>query len=262
MVRGCCDSASAQGPLLFAATSCTVRSTSTACAVWCGWFGHRHYCNVVAAASCPIRTCHSASHLWLCLCTHLQAYAPAKLPFGQPHPDSVVETASLAAVEPPDITYQLAVSPLGRLWLIWPFHHAAACLQAPRQCGLHACMPPPPQPAIPHWPQAGPIVGLQANSIVLPQAGSIVSCSAGTRPAAGLPQRAAAGECRVRVPAAPADAAGRQPRRLLHWCVHVRVALVVCEHSQPLLQHRCGGRQRWPSLGRCALEARDLQPST
>ena len=40
----------------------------------------------------------------------LQAYAPAKLPFGQPHPDSVVETASLAAVEPPDITYKLAVS--------------------------------------------------------------------------------------------------------------------------------------------------------
>ncbi|PRW58205.1 strawberry notch-like [Chlorella sorokiniana] len=36
------------------------------------------------------------------------AYAPAKLPFGQPHPDSVVETASLAAVAPPDITYQLA----------------------------------------------------------------------------------------------------------------------------------------------------------
>lgn len=39
----------------------------------------------------------------------VQAYAPAKLPFGQPHPDSVVETASLAAVEPPDITYQLKV---------------------------------------------------------------------------------------------------------------------------------------------------------
>lgn len=44
-----------------------------------------------------------------CLLPWVQAYAPAKLPFGQPHPDSVVETASLAAVEPPDITYQLKV---------------------------------------------------------------------------------------------------------------------------------------------------------
>jgi hypothetical protein len=35
-------------------------------------------------------------------------YTPAKLPYGRPHPDPVVETASLAAVDPPDITYQLA----------------------------------------------------------------------------------------------------------------------------------------------------------
>ena len=34
-------------------------------------------------------------------------YRPAKLPYGAPHPDPVVETASLAAVEPPDVTYQL-----------------------------------------------------------------------------------------------------------------------------------------------------------
>jgi hypothetical protein len=34
-------------------------------------------------------------------------YRPAKLPFGAPHPDPVVETASLAAVEPPDVTYKL-----------------------------------------------------------------------------------------------------------------------------------------------------------
>lgn len=34
-------------------------------------------------------------------------YRPAKLPFGKPHPDPVVETASLAAVEPPDVTYEL-----------------------------------------------------------------------------------------------------------------------------------------------------------
>lgn len=35
-------------------------------------------------------------------------YKPAKLGYGVPHPDAVVETASLAAVEPPDITYTLA----------------------------------------------------------------------------------------------------------------------------------------------------------
>lgn len=34
-------------------------------------------------------------------------YSPAKLPFGVQHPDPVVETASLAAVEPPDVTYEL-----------------------------------------------------------------------------------------------------------------------------------------------------------
>ncbi|KAK2077490.1 hypothetical protein QBZ16_004335 [Prototheca wickerhamii] len=35
-------------------------------------------------------------------------YWPAKLPFGAPHPDPVVETASLASVAPPDIVYELA----------------------------------------------------------------------------------------------------------------------------------------------------------
>ena len=36
-------------------------------------------------------------------------YRPRKLNIGIPHPDAVVETASLAAVEPPDITYQLNI---------------------------------------------------------------------------------------------------------------------------------------------------------
>jgi hypothetical protein len=31
-------------------------------------------------------------------------YKPAKLSFGRPHPDPVVENASLAAVQPPDVT--------------------------------------------------------------------------------------------------------------------------------------------------------------
>ena len=39
-------------------------------------------------------------------------YRPIKLPYGKPHPDSAVETASLAAVEPPDITYQLHIQDL------------------------------------------------------------------------------------------------------------------------------------------------------
>ncbi len=39
-------------------------------------------------------------------------YRPIKLPFGRAHPDSAVETASLAAVEPPDITYQLNIQDL------------------------------------------------------------------------------------------------------------------------------------------------------
>jgi hypothetical protein len=43
-----------------------------------------------------------------------QEYKPSKLTFGKPHPDAVVETASLAAVEPPDITYKLKVSRPGR----------------------------------------------------------------------------------------------------------------------------------------------------
>ena len=36
-------------------------------------------------------------------------YRPSKLHIGMPHPDPVVETASLAAVEPPDITYELHI---------------------------------------------------------------------------------------------------------------------------------------------------------
>lgn len=36
-------------------------------------------------------------------------YKPAKLKFGQPHPDPVVETASLSSVEPTDITYELKI---------------------------------------------------------------------------------------------------------------------------------------------------------
>lgn len=36
-------------------------------------------------------------------------YRPSKLSIGKPHPDPVVETASLAAVEPPDITYKLHI---------------------------------------------------------------------------------------------------------------------------------------------------------
>jgi len=36
-------------------------------------------------------------------------YKPTKLDFGKPHPDHVVENASLAAVNPPDIRYNLAM---------------------------------------------------------------------------------------------------------------------------------------------------------
>ena len=41
-----------------------------------------------------------------------QEYQPAKLRVGKAHPDPVVETASLAAVEPPDISYQLHMEDL------------------------------------------------------------------------------------------------------------------------------------------------------
>jgi hypothetical protein len=34
-------------------------------------------------------------------------YKPKKLGFGCDHPDPVVETTSLASVDPPDVTYQL-----------------------------------------------------------------------------------------------------------------------------------------------------------
>lgn len=34
---------------------------------------------------------------------------PPKLSFGQPHPDPVVETSSLSAVQPPEPTYDLKI---------------------------------------------------------------------------------------------------------------------------------------------------------
>jgi hypothetical protein len=45
-------------------------------------------------------------------------YVPKKLGFGGDHPDPVVETTSLAAVEPPNITYKLHldVRPFGCAW--------------------------------------------------------------------------------------------------------------------------------------------------
>ena len=46
-------------------------------------------------------------------------YRPSKLHIGMPHPDPVVETASLAAVEPPDISYELHIHvrrPLESQW--------------------------------------------------------------------------------------------------------------------------------------------------
>lgn len=36
-------------------------------------------------------------------------YKPTKLKIGKPHPDPVVETASLSSVEPGEITYELAL---------------------------------------------------------------------------------------------------------------------------------------------------------
>ena len=42
----------------------------------------------------------------------VQEYRPSKLQLGKAHPDQVVETASLAAVEPPDISYQLHLDDL------------------------------------------------------------------------------------------------------------------------------------------------------
>ena len=36
-------------------------------------------------------------------------YWPTKLKIGKPHPDPVVETASLASVEPPDVWYDLSL---------------------------------------------------------------------------------------------------------------------------------------------------------
>lgn len=36
-------------------------------------------------------------------------YKPVKLTIGKPHPDAVVESTSLASVEPVDITYELSL---------------------------------------------------------------------------------------------------------------------------------------------------------
>ena len=36
-------------------------------------------------------------------------YKPMKLEIGKAHPDPVVETASMASVEPPDVWYKLAI---------------------------------------------------------------------------------------------------------------------------------------------------------
>ena len=36
-------------------------------------------------------------------------YRPLKVKLGRPHPDPVVENSTLAAVEPPDIVYNLAI---------------------------------------------------------------------------------------------------------------------------------------------------------
>lgn len=60
-----------------------------------------------------------------------QEYKPAKLSFGRPHPDPVVETASLAAVEPPDITYQLKVGGFGLVRL----PSDSGCLNETRRVG-------------------------------------------------------------------------------------------------------------------------------
>jgi len=38
-----------------------------------------------------------------------QSYVPKKVKFGKDHPDKVVENATLSAVEPPDVTYNLAM---------------------------------------------------------------------------------------------------------------------------------------------------------
>ena len=42
----------------------------------------------------------------------MQEYTPSKLRIGRPHPDPVVETSSLAAVQPPDVTYQVHLDEL------------------------------------------------------------------------------------------------------------------------------------------------------
>ena len=71
-------------------------------------------------------------------------YRPAKLGYGAPHPDPVVETASLAAVEPPDVTYELhlqarcphAGTVSSTVWYLASEHKSSmhSCMQACRGC--------------------------------------------------------------------------------------------------------------------------------
>lgn len=98
-----------------------------------------------------------------------QAYAPAKLPFGQPHPDSVVETASLAAVEPPDITYQLTVSCEGFPCKRLPSSHLRLLRGSEVLGAFHlnpaaACLPHAIAPA---YTAASPPAALQAHDQLL-----------------------------------------------------------------------------------------------
>ena len=167
-----------------------------------------------------------------------QEYKPSKLTFGKPHPDAVVETASLAAVEPPDITYQLKVGWRGEWGLGgWRrgccgvpqggsggvkgrWHHSAAyccsfgCWHTPLTPGLTllALLPQA------HDELVASLSALQLESVVyacqrheqlLPD-GSRGGFFIGARPAAPcctLPARCAA--------ASPATAAGRVPALLL-----------------------------------------------
>lgn len=48
---------------------------------------------------------------YICSPTPALPPRPCLYQFGLPHPDPVVENASLAAVEPPDITYELGLDP-------------------------------------------------------------------------------------------------------------------------------------------------------
>ena len=47
------------------------------------------------------------AHVFMLLCVYIQR--PPKLSIGPPHPDHVVETSSLSAVQPPEPTYDLKI---------------------------------------------------------------------------------------------------------------------------------------------------------